>query len=119
MQKIDLHQDLISSFVNDISKFKEKVNGKPLDNTNAEGLPNYKEADLQIVWAGVRPYEILPSPQDPAKKIVQFSNKKLIEDRKKYEQLRKENDIYLVLDGHELEDTKYIDFRLNFVYHVK
>jgi len=90
-----------------------------VDNTNAGGLPNYEEADLQIVWAGVWPYEIVPSPEDPGKKVVQFSNKKLIEQRKQYEQLRKENDIYLVLDGDELNETKYVDFRLNLVYHLK
>jgi len=119
MQKIDLHQDLISSFVNDLSQFSNKVEGVPVGNTNAGGLPNYKEADLQIVWAGVWPYLLVPSPQDPSKKMVQFSSPELIRQRKQYEQLRKQYGIYLVLDGHELEDTKYVDYRLNFVYHVK
>lgn len=119
MQKIDLHQDLISSFSNNLAAFQDKVEGKPVDNTNAGGLPNYKEADLQIVWAGVWPYEIVPNPNNPSQKMAQFSNNKLIAHWKQYEELRKLNDVYLVLDGQEMADTKYLDFRLNFVYHLK
>lgn len=119
MQKIDLHQDLISSFSKDLSAFGNKVEWKPVGNTNAGWLPNYKEADLQIVWAGVWPYEILVDPNDSQKRSVQFSNKKLIADWKNYETLRKENEISLILDGAELADTKYVDFQLNFVYHLK
>ncbi len=119
MQKIDLHQDLISSFSRDLSLFQKKVEWKPVGNTNAGGLPNYKEADLQIVWAWVWPYQIISDPNNPQKRLVQFSNKKLISDWKQYELLRKENAIALILDGKELAETKYVDFQLNFVYHLK
>ncbi|NOZ44158.1 MAG: hypothetical protein GXP45_03320 [bacterium] len=119
MQKIDLHEDIISSFANDLSAFQTKVETFSGKDSNAGGLPNYKEADLQIVWAGVWPYKVVSDPQDPQKKWLQFSNKKLIDQWKKYETLRQENAIDLVLEGKKLANTKYLDYKLNFVYHIK
>jgi len=119
MQKIDLHQDLISSFSVDIKAFSDKVDIISEWNTNAGWLPNYKKADLQIVRAATWPYEIIPDPNNPQKKLLRYSNHKLIADWKAYENLRKQHWVYLIQDSQTLENTKYVDFRLNLVYHLK
>jgi len=119
MQKIDLHQDLISSFSVDISAFGDEVGVIGEWNTNAWWLPNYKKADLQIVRASTWPYEIVPDPNNSQKKLLRYSNRKLISDWKAYENLRKEHWVYLIQDSQSLWNTKYVDFRLNLVYHLK
>jgi len=117
MQKIDLHQDVISSFKYRLELFKSSDSS--LEDTNAGGLPDYKIADLQIVFASVWPYQVVPDSQNLGKKLVQYDTSEIINQWKQYEELRKQNDIHLILSGLELESTKYLDFRLNFVYHLK
>jgi len=117
MQKIDLHQDLIYSFDQDLPSFQNKV--ETVEGTHAGGLPNYQEADLQIVRVSIWPYEVFENPNKPGQQMVKYNSQKIIEGRKKYEKLRKQNNIYLALNGNELKNTRYIDYRLNFVYHLK
>ncbi len=119
MQKIDLNQSLISSFENKVDLFKNKVHKVENRDTNAWGLPNYQEADLQIILASIWPYVIETTPSNTKQKQIKYSNNKLIQQRKQYEKLRKKYNIFLIQDSQNLENTKYIDFRLNFVYHLK
>jgi len=119
MQKIDLHQDLISSFADNISSFQQKIEIIPEGSTNHGGFQNYKDADLQITRASIRPYIIESDKNNPNKKIIKYSNKKLIQDRKNYEQLRKENNIHIILNSEDLEHTKYLDYKLNLIYQLK
>lgn len=116
MQKIDLHQDLIQSFKNDLEAFSNYQPNKSTISTNAGGLPSYQKCDLQVIFASVWPYKV---KKEGEKTLVLNSNKELAEQYQLYEKMRKDNDIYLLKSAKELADTKYIDFRLNFIYHLK
>lgn len=119
MQKIDLHQDIILSFANDVSKFKTQELWVASTSRNAWWMADYKKADLQVVFASIWPYSIVKDEANPWKSIVQYDNAQIINYWQQYEQMRKENDIGLILWPKDITGTKFMDFKLNFVYHLK
>lgn len=112
MQKIDLYQNIIHSFLEDTTKF----NTQQATKDNAGWLPEYKKADLQVMFAIIQPYTKKINPDGSI--LYTQSNKELSEYWKAYEKLRKENNIILIKEWRQVGDTKYMDFGLNFIYHL-
>lgn len=94
MQKIDLYQNLLNNF----------------------NLDDYKKADLQVIFSTILPYTTQQNADGSTTYIE--SNKQLTEDWKKYEILRKEQNITLIKEWHQVQETKYMDFWLNLIYHL-
>jgi len=117
MQKIDLHQDLISSYIDDVDAFSKSESD--INTVNVGGFSDYKKSDLQIIFASVWPYSIIPDENVPNKQMVKFDKQQLMNLWKQSEVMRKKYDINLILSWDDLEHTKYFDFKLNFVYHLK
>ena len=126
MQKIDLHQNIINSFKGKLEDFQShtadtKDNLAALQGLtqwikNSWWLEDYKIADLQVIWAAVRPFERLVDPTNPTRFIFNYSEKAFDENLAAYEELRKQNNIKLITEGRDLSETKYMDFWLNFFY---
>ena len=119
MQKIDLHQDIALSFANDISQFKTQELWVATHSRNAWWFADYKKADLQVAFTSIWPYTISQNPDNPWQSIVKYDNNQISFYWQKHEQLRKENNVKLILNAKDMTDTKFMDFGLNFVYHLK
>lgn len=119
MQKIDLHQDLILSFENDVGQFKTQLLWVASSSRNSWWLLDYQKWNIQVAFQSIRPYSLSKNSDNPWQSVVKYDNNQIISYWQKYEELRKQNAINLILTPADITDTKYMDFRLNFIYHLK
>ena len=113
MQKIDTYQPLILSYLEETNAFWENHEQAKWLLDNAWDLSQYKSADIQLVWASIRPYQV-----NKEQEKIAYSDEQLAKQRKAYEKLRDEQWIFAITDKTQLQDTKYVDYRLNFLYHL-
>lgn len=113
MQKVDLYQHLILSFIENIDSFGDNdlhVSGMM---SNAGDITWYKASDIQIVVATIWPYEV-----DTHTQSVSYSDAEFLRYWQGYEKLRKVHKIPLLLNKNQLQDTTYTDYGLYIVYHL-
>lgn len=113
MQKIDIYQPLILSYLEQTSAFWENNEQAKWLLDNAWDLNHYKSANIQLIWASIRPYQV-----NKQEEKIEYSDAQLAQQRKAYERLRNEQWIFAITEKTQLEDTKYVDYRLNILYHL-
>lgn len=102
MKKIDLHQDIILSFQEDITGFEDISKVHDLHHTYAWGKKAYQDADIEIVRAANRPYHLQGDLQDHQKRKISFDGKLLKIQHQKMQSLCEHYHIRQILKKSDL-----------------
>ena len=115
MKKIDLHQDVILSFVHSVEGFWDESKVQDIDGTYAGNFTAYLAAELRVVFAANRPYQVTGDFADLAWRKIAYSQVVFEQQQTAIEQLIHMYELWTILSVQDL----LLDKRLSFLLHIE
>jgi len=115
MQKIDLHQDVILSFIHGVDGFWDECKVQDREGTYAGNLASYLSAELHVVFAANRPYQVIGDFADLAWRKIYYSKDVFEQQQTAMEQLIHTYELWTILSVQDM----LLDKRLSVLLHIE